>query len=72
MGGKVFQKMKVSVKKLFGLLGILLSAVALQAQTLRLQLMDKNNGETIPATWLYPVFLFVFAPACHNNRFFLS
>ncbi len=41
------------MKKLFGILGILLSAVALQAQTLRLQLTDKNNGETIPFAYVH-------------------
>jgi outer membrane receptor for ferrienterochelin and colicins len=53
MGGKVFQKMKVSVKKLFGFLSLLLAAVVAQAQTIRLQLTDRNNGETVPFAYVH-------------------
>jgi len=53
MGGKVFQKIKVSVKKLFGFLSLLLAAVVAQAQTIRLQLTDRNNGETVPFAYVH-------------------
>ncbi len=52
-GGKVFQKIQVSVKKFFGLLSLLLSVVAVQAQTLRLQLLDKNNSENVPFAYVH-------------------
>lgn len=41
------------MKKLFGLLGILLSAAALQAQTIRLQLVDRNNSEPVPFAYVH-------------------
>lgn len=45
--------MNASVKKFFGLLSLLLSVVAAQAQTIRLQLTDRNNGETVPFAYVH-------------------
>lgn len=45
--------MNASVKKFFGLLSLLLSVVAAQAQTIRLQLMDRNNGESVPFAYVH-------------------